>query len=391
MRKLVLVCAAMTLIGAQFPALGQEPRDLKMTTVVSDFVTRSWTIECPDGEILDMSEVALTDAGIIAVTALISSIESSAGFRIKSKTRVVGRVTQEDTIRSVTKMTASEVQSIKDLIAIHRIPEMPVFIGRARIQTVVVDGVVESQWIDLGDGRIVDLSGAGLSPQQQQAMNAAIMQLEQNNGVHIAGQTSVADGATNDSILAITLLTGQDVANFRQFSQAQGILLPMDLAVFDVSTKLAVTIDGQSDRLRFEGTALLQIPPDPFAGATVPIQIVELSLQSVEPTIFGAPVEVGLTAPGSGQLFPRGTKNDRVDLQLDLPLQVSMPGLDLNAECPVLLTGPAQLPVLRDSIVRGVGQTALLDAMTNDERGAVRVQGALRVHLPAQVAFQPPP
>ena len=44
--------------------LSSPARALEMRTVVKDFVTTEWTLECPDGEVLDLTAVDLTDRGI---------------------------------------------------------------------------------------------------------------------------------------------------------------------------------------------------------------------------------------------------------------------------------------------------------------------------------------
>ncbi len=48
--------------GGILPPVGPT-QTFEMRTVVKDFVTTEWTLECPDGGVLDMSNVALTETG----------------------------------------------------------------------------------------------------------------------------------------------------------------------------------------------------------------------------------------------------------------------------------------------------------------------------------------
>ena len=65
-----------------FCLLSSPAHALEMRTVVKDFVTTEWTLECPDGEVLDLTTVGLTDQGIHEFIQCLSQIESEVGVHI---------------------------------------------------------------------------------------------------------------------------------------------------------------------------------------------------------------------------------------------------------------------------------------------------------------------
>lgn len=275
-------------------SVSAQGQTFAMRTVVKDFVTTEWTLACPDGEVLDLTTVDLTDEGIRRLIECLGQIEAEAGVHIKSNTIVRDFVVESDEIISTTNMTAAQVNKIKDIIDTHRVPMNPFPGTRPRIESVRLDGVLDSFIIDLGEGCIIDLTDVSINPQTLNALIQLIQQFEAQNGVHVTGATTVKDGVTEkDRVIQITHLNPQQIEQLLQFFQGHGIALLFPQKLAPVHMQGVIEFNGQPVPFDLQGEALLQpLPPDPLTGA-VPLEVVALGLRGIDP----AGLSVGL-GPG---------------------------------------------------------------------------------------------
>jgi len=271
-----------------------QAQTFEMRTVVKDFVTTEWTLECPDGQVLDMTTVDLTEEGIHKLIECLNQIEAQNGTHIQSSTVVRDSVTVSDEIVSTTNLTEAQVNKIKGIIDAHQMPMNPFPGSRPRIESVRLDGALDSFIIDLGEGCLIDLTDVPIDPQTLNELIQLIQQFEAQNGVHVTGATTVKDGAAEkDRVIQFTYLTPQQIERLLQFFQAHGIALLFPQKLAPMHMQGVIDFNGQRIPFDASGDALLQPqPPDPQTGA-IPVEIVALSLQSVDPV----PVSVGL-GPG---------------------------------------------------------------------------------------------
>lgn len=291
---------AVIVLSLAFFAGFASAQTYEMRTVVKDFVTTEWTLMCPDGNILDLSTVDLTDQGIHEFMQCLGQIESSAGVKLTSKTVVKDFVVESDEIISVTAMTAEQVQKLKDVIDRHRIPAHAFPRTRARIQSVRLDGVLDTFIIDLGNGCVIDLSDVDLNAQVLQELIQLIQQIEAENGVHVSGTTVVKDGVIEkDRVVHVTHLTAQQIQRLLQFFSSHNIALALFQKLASVTLKGTVHWQGVVYPVDVTGDGLFQAPPpDPITGQQL-LELVDLRLESVDP--LG--LSVGLGAVPQSALF----------------------------------------------------------------------------------------
>ena len=282
-----------------FCLLSSPAHALEMRTVVKDFVTTEWTLECPDGEVLDLTTVGLTDQGIREFIQCLSQIESEVGVHISSKTVVKDFVVESDEIISTTNMSEEQVNKLKQIIDTHRIPSNPLPSTRPRIESVLLNGVPDSFIIALPDGCIIDLTDVPIDPQVLNELIQLIQQIERENGVHVTGTTTVKDGQTEkDRVIQITYLTPQQIEQLLQFFQGKGIALILWQKLVPIEMHGVFDLNGEHMPFNVTGEALIQLPPpDPQTGAA-PVEIVALELKSIDPI----DVAVGLDNPEQWQV-----------------------------------------------------------------------------------------
>lgn len=273
------------LVGFLFILIGSLARPVfaqtyTMRTVVKDFVTTEWTLECPDGEVLDMSVVDLTEQGIVKLLDCLNQIESEQGIQITSKTVVEDFVVESDEVIGTVEMTAAQVDKIKNLIENNRVPVNPFPATRPRIQSVLLNGVLDSFIIDLGNGCILDLTDVSLDPQTLNELIQLLQQLEAENGVHVSGATTVKDGVTEkDRVVQISYLTPQQIQRIFQFFQQKGIALLLNLKWAPVFLQGVISLGGEDIPIEMNGHILFQpMPPDPQHPG-LPFEVMELQLQ----------------------------------------------------------------------------------------------------------------
>jgi hypothetical protein len=255
-----------------------------MRTVVKDFVTTEWTLECPDGEVLDIGSVDMTDKGIMEFMQALNTIESQVGVKISSHTVVKDFVVESDTVISETVMSADQVAQLKKIIEDNPVPSNAVPTTRARIQSVLLDGALDSFIIDLGNGCIIDLTDANLNPQVLQGLINLINQIEAENGVHISGATTVKDNTVEkDRVVSVTHLTEPQIQQILQYLQSSNVALPLWQKACGVHLTGTLHINGLAIPLDLTGHMVFQLPPlDPQTGQQ-PIEMIDLGLQSVDP------------------------------------------------------------------------------------------------------------
>lgn len=347
------LCSIIFLAGLQ-PA---QAAGFAVKTTVEDFVTTKWTLDCPDGRKIDLTKVDLSEEGQAQFMECLGEIESENGIEIRSRTSVRDFVTQEDRIDSETELDEEQALKLCQLIDNHRQPVVAFANGRARVQTIVVDGVVESHWIDLGDGRVLDLTDPGLDPVALAIFEALIVQIENESGVHIAGESSNEDG---DRVRSVSYLTAQQIQQILVAADGLGLAIALDLFEFDAELGIKISADGQSERVLLQGTATARIgdpQPLPGGGTEVPIEIVELELQGASP-LAGA-IRFGLEdgIPWEGVMIdPR----NRGRFEMQLP---GLPSVDLldqdiqgvRAE-PYNIGGKVKVPLRRNPKLKLSGE-----------------------------------
>jgi hypothetical protein len=364
----------------------------RMQTTVKDFVTTKWTLQCPNGKKIDLTKVDLTPAGEMLFFECLADIESTNGVHIRSKTRVRDFITQEDTITSETEMDMAQAMKLCDIIDSNRLPSPPFVTGKPRVQTLSVNGAVESILVDLGDGRKLDLTGAGLSPQQLQAFLDLIAQIELVRGVHVAGQTM---GGGEDRVLTVTSLTADDVQQLLQLAQNEGIAIPPDLLVFPVTAKAMLRLDDTRGMVALEGdTVVRRLPtePAPGGGFQIPIEIVGLQLVGVSPVL--GQLQIGIQgAPVQGLLVdPRGNGRYRLSIGLPFVFDVATPPGMLKTADARPAKGMLPLPLERRVNLQVPGQHEVFDIgadpMVDPPRGTARL-GPLKLGVPAVAPVVP--
>jgi hypothetical protein len=104
------------------------------------------------------------------------------------------------------------------------------------------------------------------------------------NGVHVTGATTVKNGETEkDRVIQITYLTPQQIQQLLQFFQNKGIALLLQQKLVPIEMHGIIDLNDEPIPFNASGDAQIQLlPPDPQSN-TVPIEIVALNLQSVEP------------------------------------------------------------------------------------------------------------
>jgi hypothetical protein len=386
-RCLTIAVLALTLAA---PAAAKT---FKMKTTVKDFVTTKWTLDCPTGGKIDLTKVALDDAGTDLFYECLGDIESMNGIEISSRTKVKGFVTQQDTIKSTTEMSEEQAQKLCDIIAMHRIPEVPFATGRRRIQTVTCNGAIESIIVDLGDGRKVDLVNGMLTAQQLQALLDLLDQFAQQNGIHVAGQTTSDEGGVQkDRVLAVTYLEDGQIDQFLQTAQNEGVGIPLAVTVFPAGAKGVLRIDGEKLKVELEGPFVVKRNPPvvaPGGGVTIPIEIVQLELVGVDPVFPGNDVVIRLPAgpPAQGTLQSSDTKPEKFELEIPIPLEVERGGTTFGVPAPVPATGKIKTPVTKDPKVKIKGEHELRDP-GDAPRGTLKL-GTIKLDAPGQLPLVP--
>jgi hypothetical protein len=287
------------------PPPGNGSQHYEMRTVVKDLVTTEWTLQCPDGSVLDMSTVSLTDKGMSELFQCLGEIEQ-AGIQISSHTVVKDFVVESDEIISTVQMTEDQVNKIKEIIDKNKIPmqSLPLPSTRPHIESVLLDGALDSFTIDLGQGCILDLTSNQVPPQILDQLIQLLQQFEMENGVFTTGATTVKDGEIEkDRVIQITNLLPAQIEQIVQFLQSHGFALLFDQILAPLNMQ-GVIISGEN-RFDFDvqGDVLFQfMPPDPQTGE-IPLEIRDLQLLSVNPLgiIDPSGISVGL-APGSPQM-----------------------------------------------------------------------------------------
>ena len=379
----VVMLATVTSVGAM---------TFKMKTTVKDFVTTDWTLECPDGKKIDLTKVALDDEGTDLFFECLGDIESMNGIMISSRTRVKNFTTQADTIKSVTEMTEAQAQKLCDLIDMHRIPEVPFATGRRRIQTVSCNGEIESILVDLGDGRKLDLLSGDLTPQQLQELLMLLDQFAQQNGIHVAGQTTSDEGGVQkDRVLAVTYLTDAQIEQLLQKAQQEGVGIPLDLVALPAQAKGAARVDGERIKLKLEGPIVLRRlapQPGPNGGIVIPVEIIELQLESVAP-LPGKDVTVRLPPgpPAQGTLESSGKKPEKFELDIPIPLELDLEGNLFGVPAPVPGTGKIKTPLEKDSKLKVKGTHELRDGGDN-LRGTLKL-APIKIEVPGMIPLMP--
>lgn len=256
----------------------------RMQTVVKDAVTTEWTLECPDGSVLDMTTITLTDRGIQELSQCLGQIESQVGIHISSQTVVKDFVVESDEILSTVEMTEDQVNKIKTIIDTHQIPMHPFPSTRPRVESVLLDGVLDSFIIDLGRGCLLDLTSDLIGLQTLDQLIQMLQQFEMENGALVTGATTVKDSEVEkDRVVQITHLLPHQIEQIFQFLQSQGLAVLFDQKLAPISMKGVVEFDGQRLDFDVRGDALLQfMPPDPQTNA-LPLEIVDLQMVSVDP------------------------------------------------------------------------------------------------------------
>lgn len=362
-------------------------KTFKMKTTVKDFVTTKWTLECPTGGTIDLTKVALDDAGIDLFLECLGMIEAANGVTISSKTKVKNFVTQEDTIKSTVEMTEAEAQKLCDLVAMHRLPEVPFATGRPRIQTVTCNGMIESILLDLGDGRKVDLLDGMLTPQQLQALLDLLDQFAQQNGIHVAGQTTSDEGGVQkDRVLGVTYLDGAQVDQLLQTAQVEGVGLPFAVTVFPAHAKGVIEIDGEKLKVQLDGPLVLKRDPPqpaPSGGVTIPVEIVQLELVSDTGVVVRLPSG---PAP-QGTLSSSAKKPEKFDLEIPLPLEIERDAETFGVPAPVPGTGTVKTPLTKDPKLKVKGRHELRDG-GDTARGTLKL-GPIELEAPGQLPLVP--
>ncbi|NQV34988.1 MAG: hypothetical protein HQ515_20000 [Phycisphaeraceae bacterium] len=273
---------------------GEPPQTFKMHTVVRDSVTTEWTLQCPDGEVLDISTVSLTDKGMQAFFECLGQIESQQGIHISSHTVVKDFVVESDEILSRVEMTADQVNKLKTIIDNHQIPMMPFPLTRPRVESVLLDGELDSFVIDLGDGCLLDLTDPSIGPQVLDPLIQLLQQFESENGVSVTSATTVKDGQIEkDRVIQITTLLPHQIEQILQFLHSRGFAVLFGQKLAPMSMQGVIDFNGERIEFDVRGDMLLQpMPPDPESGA-LPFEIQDLQLVSPDP--LG--LSVGLSPP----------------------------------------------------------------------------------------------
>lgn len=273
---------------------GEPPQTFKMHTVVRDSITTEWTLQCPDGEVLDISTVSLTEKGMQAFFECLGQIESQQGIHVSSRTVVKDFVVESDEILSTVEMTADQVNKLKTIIDNHQIPMLPFPLTRPRVESVLLDGQLDSFVIDLGDGCILDLTDPSIGPQILDPLIQLLQEFERENGVSVTSATTVKDGQIEkDRVIQITTLLPHQIEQILQFLQSRGFMVLFDQKLAPISMQGVIDFNGERIEFDVEGDVLLQpMPPDPQLGA-LPFEI--LDMQLVSPNPLG--LAVGLHSP----------------------------------------------------------------------------------------------
>jgi hypothetical protein len=271
---------------------GNGSQRYEMRTVVKDLVTVEWTLQCPDGSVLDMTTVSLTDKGIDEFLQGLGQIESQQGIQISSHTVVKDFVAESDEILTTVQMTEDQVSKIKEIINRNTIPlrPMPLPSTRPHVESVLLNGVLDSFFIDLGWGRILDLTSGQVPPQILDQLTQLVQQFEMENGVFTTGSTTVKDGEIEkDRVIQITHLLPGQVEQIVQFLQSHGFVLLSNQILAPLSMQ-GVIVSGEN-RFDFDvqGDVFLHfLPQDPQTGA-FPLEIRDLQLHDVNPAIITDP------------------------------------------------------------------------------------------------------
>lgn len=263
---------------------GDPPQTFKMHTVVRDSITTEWTLQCPDGEVLDITTVSLTDKGMEAFFQCLGQIESQQGIHITSRTVVKDFVVESDEIFSRVEMTADQVNKLKGIIETHQIPRVPFPLTRPRVESVLLDGALDSFIIDLGEGCILDLTNPFIGPQVLEQLIELLQQFERENGVSVTSATTVKDGQIEkDRVIQITYLLPHQIEQILQFLQSQGFAVLFDQKLAPMSMQGVIDFNGEHLEFDVRGDVLLQpMPPDPELGA-LPFEVMDLQLVSPNP------------------------------------------------------------------------------------------------------------
>ena len=276
------LCFNTVLLCSLLPSLAVA--QFTMRTVVKDFVTTEWTLECPDGGMLDLGTVDLTEKGMMLFFECLNDIESKVGINIKSKTVVRDFVAESDETVTTTSMSADQVAKLKKIIDENRVPANPIPSTRPRIESVLLNGELDSFIIDLGRGCILDLTDANLPAQVLQELMQLIDQIEAENGVHVSGTTRVKDGAVEkDRVITVSHLTEPQIQRILQFLQSKNVALAIWQKACGVHMTGTVHANGQAIPFDVKGHMTFQFPPrDPETGQQ-PVDIQDMQLHSVDP------------------------------------------------------------------------------------------------------------